>query len=1009
MIAAQVGSATVKPITGTVKDEEGNPLTSVSVTVSGTKTGTTTDRNGKFTINAARAATIQISLINYKTVALYVGNKDNYDIVLAKNIRQLDNVVVVGYGTTKKKDLTGSVASIALDDQEKTPVLGTAQLLEGRASGVQVSQGQSQPGAVFTVRIRGTNSINSSSSPLYVIDGYAGANVGDINPSDILSIDVLKDASATAIYGSRGANGVVMITTKRGSRNGAKITADAYTGLQQVKKKYKMMNATQFGAYLNTLRTELNTLNNANDPLPYTQAQIDGFGKRTDWQNAILKTAQLSNYSVGISGGDGDTKSYLGLNFFDQGGIIRGSDYKRGIIRYNLDQNVGSKFKFGASSQIAYSYQNMTTVNTSGGATVPSALWDAVRFNPILPVKDNTGAYTYVNGPAGLVPPIGNSIAYVDNAKQGFYTLSTFANIFGDYEILPGLRFKSSFGVNYVGSGSETFVPSYLFASAGVGSASQTSGRSYNYLTENVLTYNKEFSSDHVINLSAGFTYQHWYDKGFSAGATNLSTNILGVDNMGVGTPVPATSFYSDNSLASYFGRANYRLMDRYLLTATMRADGSSRFGENHKWGYFPSGAFAWRVSQEKFLQNVKEISDLKVRVSYGITGNQEIGSYNALSQYSNTFYALGKNPVLVPGIFPTNIPNPDLKWESTASTDAGLDISLWKDRVTFTADYYYKKTSDLLLLVSLPTTSGYGSILTNVGQVSNKGFEFSATTVNIDTKSLKWSTTLNFSENKNKVLSLGPNKQIYVGSISSSIFKGGGGTSGILKPGLPIGSFIGYVFDGIWQSTQQITASGTKQAVHPGDPIYRDLDKDNTLTANDRAIIGQALPKFIYGMSNDLTVGRFNLNVFLQGVYGNKILNENRYEIENGVPGFNKLASVATNSWHGAGTGNILPRVSSTLRAGLGVTSDVLESGSYMRIKSATLSYSLPVSKLGVIFRSADVYVTAQNLLTITKYTGYDPEVNSSTDAADALTLGTDYNAYPNYRTYLIGVKLRF
>jgi TonB-dependent starch-binding outer membrane protein SusC len=439
-----------------------------------------------------------------------------------------------------------------------------------------------------------------------------------------------------------------------------------------------------------------------------------------------------------------------------------------------------------------------------------------------------------------------------------------------------------------------------------------------------------------------------------------------------------------------------------------MRADGSSRFGSNDKWGYFPSGALAWIMSQENFIKKLSFISDLKLRTSYGVTGNQEIGSYNSISQYVTNSYPLGVNPVLQVGVAPNNIGNPNLKWESTASYDVGIDAGLWNNRVYFTADYYYKKTSNLLLNVNIPLTSGYSTYLTNIGQVSNRGFEFSVTAVNINHSKFKWSTTFNMSNNINEVLNLGSNKQIYVGDLSGSLFNGGGATSGILMPGHPIGSFYGYVFQGIWQSADQILKSGTKDAVHPGDPIYKDLDNDSMITGNDRMIIGQALPKFIFGLYNNFTYGRFSLNIFLQGVYGNKIFNENLYEIQNGTPGFNKLSYVSTESWHGPGTSNTLPSVSSILRNATGVTSDVLEDGSYLRVKTITLAYDLPLPKLTAVFKSANIYITVQNLVTFTHYSGYDPEVNSFTEA-NQLSLGTDYNAYPNYRTYLLGVKFGF
>ena len=998
-------------IKGRVVNENGEPLAGATIQIKGSKKFAVTDADGYFSIDvpSGKKAILISSYVGMETRELTAREGSELLIRLSPANAALSDFVVVGYGTSRKKDITGSVASVAMNEQEKTPVIGTEQLLEGRVSGVQITQNQSQPGAVFSVRIRGTNSISSSSSPLFVVDGYAGGNGGDLNPSDILSIDVLKDASATAIYGSRGANGVIIITTKRGRLNAPKVTIDGYMGLQQIGKEYKMMDAKQYASFSNTVQEENNSINNTSNPLPFTQTQINSLGKGTDWQDAIFRKASISNYSVAFNGGNADSKHYLSFNFFDQKGIITGSDYKRGIVRFNLDQNVSSRLKIGVSSQIGYSYQNMTTVNTSGGADQPSVLWDAVRFNPMLPVKDSTGAYTYVNGPAGVGQPIGNPLAYVNEAKDGFYNLNVFVNAFGEFEILKGLKFRTSFGANYVSSGEEAFVPTDIFASSGIGRASQSSGRNYNWLNENTLTYDKVFNKIHAVNLTGGFTLQNWYTKTSLAGITNLSTNSLGPYNFGIGIPSTPSSYYGENALVSYFGRANYRLMDKYLFTFTMRADGSSRFGVNDKWGYFPSGAFAWHLSQEDFIKNIDIISDLKLRMSYGITGNQEIGSYNSLSQYVSNQYSLGVTPSLVVGVSSANIANPSLKWESTASSNLGLDLGLWNNRLYITTDFYYKKTSNLLLLVNIPITSGYSSILQNAGAVSNKGFEFSATSLNIDQKKVKWTTTVNFSTNANKVLDLGSNKQIYVGQMSGSVFNGGAPSSAILVPGKPIGSFYGYVFDGIWQSEDQIIKSGTKQAVNPGDPIYKDLNGDSVLSGDDRMILGQALPKFIYGIINNITVGRFNLNIFFQGVYGNKILNENLYEIQNGTPDFNKLAYVATESWHGPGTSNTLPRVSSILRNATGFTSDVLESGSFLRLKTVTLSYDVPLPKLTGVFKSANVYVTAQNLLTFTKYSGYDPEVNSFTDATDALSLGTDYNAFPNYRTFLLGVKFGF
>lgn len=1013
LATTQLLLAQSKKISGKVKTDNG-ALSGASIHLKGSSVNTISGDDGVFNISVPDKAgiTLVFSAVGYETQEVSVTQTSELlQVTLKETVKGLNEVVVVGYGTARKKDLTGSVSSISVANEDKTPVIGTAQLLQGQATGVQVMQNQSQPGGtVFSIRIRGTNSINSSSEPLYVVDGYPGGDISAINPNDIESIDVLKDASSTAIYGSRGANGVVMITTKKGKAGGKAMSIDAYTGIQQVGKKYDMMNATQFATFMDSLQAENNRYNNTNLALPYTADQISKFGAGTNWQDAIFRTAPISNISVGFRGGNADTRYYLSLGYFDQQGIVIGSDYKRGTVQFNLDQTVSKKIKVGFTSQSSYGYQNAPTVNTSGGGTTPSVLWDAVRFNPVLPVRDSAGNYTYLNGPGPLASPIGNPVAYANEAKDGVYNFRTLVNTYGEWEIIKGLKLKSSFGVNYRNYGEKQFVPTDLYVAAATnGSASQSSEQHYSWLSETYLTWDKEFNKNNALNIVGGYTFQHWYDKGFYTAVNNLSTNANGADNLSVGTPTSSTSFYNDNVLTSYFGRANYRLFDRFLFTATMRADGSSRFGINNKWGYFPSGAFAWRMSEEDFIRRIKAISDLKLRLSYGVTGNQEIGSYNALSHYSTNSYSLGNGPTRVVGISPSNIPNPDLKWESTATYDAGLDLSLWNNVVSVSMDYYYKKTSNLLLNLSLPQTSGYTSILKNAGNVSNQGFELGINTRNFTGKTFSWTTSLNFSTNKNKVLSLGTNKQIYAGDVSGSLFPSATFKSGILVVGQPIGSLYGYVFDGIWQSQDQITKSGTKQAVKPGDPIYKDLNGDSLLNGSDRTILGHALPKFTYGLTNNFTYGRFSLNIFIQGVYGNKIWNENRYEIENGSPNFNKLAYVGTDSWHGEGTSNTNARISSTLRRSTGVTNDVIESGSYLRFKTITLSYDLPLPKVtNNVFKSATVYVTGQNLITITKYSGYDPEVNSFT-TSNALSLGTDYNAYPNYRTYLVGVKFGF
>ena len=1008
-------SAQTRTVSGKVTGIGGSPVPGATIVVNGgskKKTTIVARENGSFTVNVIdhTPVSLEISAVGYEPREIVIGPTDvseNLSIELKENSKGLNEVVVVGYGTQRKKDLTGSVGSVQLANVEKTPVVGTSQLLEGTVAGVQVTQTNSQPGSSFTVRVRGTNSISYSSDPLFVVDGYAGADISAMNPSDIAAIDVLKDASATAIYGSRGANGVVMITTKKGVAGRNAVNFDMYTGVQQVGKELKMMNATQFGTYLDSVTSINNRNNGTNTALPFTPAQINALGAGTDWQKALFRTAPISNYSLGFSGGNGDNHYYLSLNYFTQQGILIGSDYKRGSVRFNWDSKVSDKIRVGFNSQASYDYQDKSNVNTNGGSA-GGTLLDALRASPTVPIKDSTGAYTFGNAPTGYVDILGNPVAAaVLNTDKGA-NIRLFSNLFGEYEIIKGLKFRTSFGAQLLNYREDIFRPTTTYLGNQTnGYAAVNTNNNYDFLNENTLTYDKVFGI-HAITVLAGWTYQEWKYKSANTTATTLSSNNYGTDNLSVGSSISSTSNTSKNVLASGLGRINYRLMDKYLFTFTMRTDGSSRFGANRKWGYFPSGAVAWRASDEKFVQKIDAISELKVRASYGSSGNQDIPDYLSLPQYTtNTYYLNGARVV---GISPNNIANADLSWEATAAFDGGIDLGLFKNRISFTADYYNKKTTKLLYNVSLPSTSGFSTMLQNIGSVRNQGFEFALNTVNIDGRKLRWTTSFNFSRNINKILSLGPVSYQYTGNVSTSLFPSGGQASAILQVGQPIGSFYGYVFNGIWQTQADILKSGTKQAVRPGDPIYKDLNGDSAITSADRQIIGHALPKFTYGFSSNLTYGRFSLFVLIQGVYGDNILNENKIEMENGTISDNKFAYVATKSWTGPGTSNTLPSIVSTLRRGLGVTSDLIEDGSYMRFKTITLSYELPLPKLTHVFKSASVYVTGQNLITITHYSGYDPEVNSYPNSSGNYTsLNTDYNPYPNVRTYTGGIRLGF
>jgi len=1001
--------AQTRRLSGRVLDAQNAPLPGASVLVKESTVGTATDGDGNFTINAPANAVLVVSYTGYLAKEVKVGQATTLNITLEESPQMLNDVVVVGYGTQRKRDLTGAIASISQTEVRNLPIARADQILQGRISGVQVTQTNAEPGGNISIRIRGTNSINSGNEPLFVIDGFPGAgDLNSINPSDIESIEVLKDASATAIYGSRGANGVVIVTTKKGSSKQSSINFEAYHGVQNVSKRYDMMNANEFATYLNDVQSLINKETPASaKALPYTPDQIAALGEGTNWQKEVLRSAPISNYQLNFLGGNSDTRYNLSFNYFNQQGIVINSGFQRGSVRFNLDKKVSDKINVGFTAQLTRSGENRALVNTAGSTEMGGVILDAMRFNPALPVRDQAGAYTYLNGPAGYLELVGNPVAYANKVKNQYNNLRGLFNFFADYEIVKGLKLRTTAGTDFNYATLEYYVPSDIYAgSNSKGTATRTFGNRYSWVNENTLTYDREFNKSHALTLLGGLTFQEFYNTDFAASNSNFFTNLLESDNIGIGANVlPPTSSRSKNSLMSYFGRANYRFRDKYLFTFTMRADGSSRFGPNNKWGYFPSGAFAWRVIDEPFMKSVPAVSDLKLRTSYGITGNQEIASYSSFARYTNNAYTLGGGTRVI-GLSPNNIPNPGISWESTSSLDFGLDLGVLSNRITFTADYYYKRTRDLLLNVSIPVSTGYSTVLLNAGGVQNKGIELSVNSININSGRFKWTTAANFSANRNKVLDLNGEYERFVGTSSGSLFpSASNGATSVLRVGEPIGSFYGYVFQGIWQTQDEISASG-RTGVRPGDPRYADLNGDGVLDAKDRTIIGRAQPMFIYGLTNNLSLGGFNLNIFLQGVQGDNILNLNRYFLETGgyING-NKLQS-QTQRWTGPGTSNTIAKANSTLRRGTGVTSDVVEDGSFLRVKTVSLSYNLPkLGAISTVLKSANVYVTAQNLFTFTRYSGYDPEVNSF--GSSNLSQNTDFNAYPNVRTFTAGIRL--
>lgn len=993
-------------ITGRVTSETGEGLPGVSVVVKGTSRGTTTDVQGRYQLSIPDEATALVySFVGYVSQEQLVQNRSVIDIQLVPDTKSLNEVVVVGYGQVKKSDLTGAVATVPVEEIRKVAVTSLDQALQGRAAGVQITQNSGAPGGSTSIRIRGGNSIQGDNEPLYVIDGIPfkndGANSGSsfnvlstLNPSDIESISVLKDASSTAIYGSRGANGVVIITTKRGKAGKSTITFDTYYGIQNVRRKYPVLNGREYAQFVNDANT------NEGRPAVYTPAQVDAFGEGTDWQDEIFRQAPISNYQLSISGGDEKTQYAIAGGYFKQNGVIVNSDFDRYSFRVNLDRKLTNKIKIGNSLTVNRTVTNQARSDGDLGSAGLVTM-AALQFPPILPVRNADGSYLLTN-PA-LAFTADNPVALARDNKNRNTAYRVFGSIFGDYQIIEGLSLRVSLGIDGILQKQDSYLPRSVSSGlAQGGSAAIFNSQAITWLNENLLTYTRTFNNDHNVTALIGYTQQASRTEANRAQARNFVNDNLGSSNLASGSvPLTPESSIGTWGLQSYLARLNYGYKDKYLLTASFRTDGSSRFGANKRFGYFPSTALAWRVSEEAFLKNNAVVSDLKLRMTYGTTGNQDgIGNYPAYSLLGTQNYVFGNT--VSTGLGPNQIANPDLSWETTSQADVGVDVGFLNDRITMTADAYLKRTKDLLLNVTVPSTSGFSSAIKNLGKVENKGIELSISSRNL-VGAFKWNTDFNFALNRNKVLDIGGAPQIFAGSVANI---GQGLNSGIIRVGEPLGSFFGYVTNGLYQTTDELTALADPQARKPGDRKYLDLNGDKKIDDNDRTIIGRAQPKFIGGISNTFSYKGLELTAFFQGVYGNSILNANRYELEYLNATTNQSRDML-NRWTPTNTNTDIPRASTTRPANR-VSTRQIEDGSYLRLKNIQLAYNLPASVLkGLKIQSVRVYATAQNYLTWTNYSGYDPEVNRF--GQDSRSQGFDYASYPAAKTLLFGLNVGF
>ncbi|QEC56317.1 SusC/RagA family TonB-linked outer membrane protein [Flavisolibacter ginsenosidimutans] len=970
-------------ITGRVFSSEGQkPLAGVSIKVRGTSQGTTTNAEGDYSITVASPkAVLVVSSIGFEQQDVPVNSRSVINVTLTLSSNELQQVVVIGYGTVKKRDLTGSVSQVKAEDINAYPASSVLQALQGRASGVQVLQNSGGPGDAVSIRIRGTNSIKGDNEPLYVVDGFPlSGNPTVLNNADIESIEILKDASATAIYGSRGANGVVLITTKRGKAGKTKVNFESSYSVQTLRKKLDFMNAKEYAQFYNEQAK--------NDNLtPYfSQAQIDSFGTGFDWQDLVFQKAPMKTLALNVNGGNEKTQYSFTGSVLDQDGIIRGSNYKRYSLGVNLNNSISDKVRLNFSTLLSRNSNNRLNEgrgSNRGGSMISAAL----SAPPTLTPYNNDGSYRVLTTAYSFISnSIVNPLNYINEETDLNTANKVLANVAFMYNPIPELTIKLSGGIENTDAREDSYRTTKFVSSAGQASVSTSQFTSL--LSENTVTYNRTFKKKHNLAVLGGFTYQNFISTSLTGGGVGFINDVgQTYDLNSASTPGIPGSGYSKSVIMSYLGRINYTYNDKYLATVSFRSDGSSKYSEGHKWGNFPSAALAWRVSKEDFLKNVALLSDLKLRLGWGFTGSQAIGPYTTLSQlvsgktvFNGSLYTTFSPSTRLPG---------NLKWETTEQKDIGIDVGVLNNRILFTADYYVKNTHDLLNDVELPPSSGYANTIQNIGEVQNHGFEFG-----VDAKLLrgafKWNVNANLSVNRNKVVRLADGEDILGGKLSQAIVVD---NTNILREGQPIGMFWGYVEDG-YDSKGHI--------------VFKDLDKDGAITPNDRTYIGNPNPDFIYGFNSDLSYKNFDFSFFLQGVKGNDLFNVNAINntIDYGY-GLNMPREVYNNHWTPANTNAKYPVISRSVTAN--VSNRFVEDGSYLRLKNIQLAYNFPVNKLGGNWiRNLQVYVSGQNLLTFTKYSWFDPEVNASGGSAST-TLGLDWYSYPTSKSVTFGIRAGF
>lgn len=1038
-------------VTGKVVDSEGYEVIGGSVTIKGTDgIGTVTDLNGNYSLKVTNAseAVLVFSYVGMTTQEIKVNRQNVINVTLKADAVMLDEVVAIGYATMKRRDLTGSVASVGSQELSKVPVSDVTQALAGRMAGVMIQQSEGAPGASISIRVRGGISVTQSNEPLYVIDGFPSEDgMSTLDPAEIESIDVLKDASSTAIYGARGANGVVVITTKNGSKSGgATVTFDTYVGFKKIANKLDVLSPYEFvkldyertfhGMQGGILSGDLTNWENRYGKFSDIDANYRT-RKGIDWQDETLgRTALTQNYRVAVSGKTEKTNYSLAYSYFNEEGAMVYSGSKKHTISFNMNHKINKWLT--VNSRIGYDHMFVEGMGTSGGDNRFNKMQHILQYRPTFGMQGEDDELLGSEDPLltddsnnVMQNPLISAAEEVNDKESRTFQANGGATI----RLLKGLSFRSTVGMRYQNRRNDVFYGDQsMTAKRSNINGTITNLESSSFQTSNVLTYAWKKKA-HDITAMAGHEYVTRWSRNFSAGASAFPNDEIGLGDLSLGTPnTPTSSENYDDKLLSFFARVNYSLMDKYLLTASVRADGSSKFGKNNKWGYFPAFSAAWRLNEEEFIKNLDLFSDLKLRVGYGLAGNNRIGSYKSLAIMSSVTAADGNGAQ--PGYASNQVPNPDLKWEANKTFNLGLDFGFLNQRITFSPEFYINSSSNLLLDAKLPYSSGYQSMVINAGETRNIGIELTINTVNITNKNFTWGTSITFSHNKNKVNKLtGEEVQLYLAKFGYD----GAGASHQIGVGQPLGQFYGYVTDGLYQvndfhydATSQtytlkdgVPYHGDKSKIKPGYWKFKNVDgsEDNLVTESDKAVIGCASPSFYGGINNNFTYKNFDLSVFFTYSYGAEVLNATKMANTKTGNANKNVLSIANeaNRWVTVNSsGEVITNPDELAAVNRGKTiahlgdngtnntyihSWGVEDASYLKLSNITLGYTFPkrvINKIGL--SKLRLYATGNNLLTWTPYTGFDPEVSTH---GSALTPGVDFGAYPRSRSFVFGINV--